>query len=399
MNTQLINELRQRPTLTQNELQEAVPLVFESCRALLLEWITGLGKGRSIMKACKHMNRVLFVVEKLNHIKNFKDDCIKHGFSYDQYVFVHYNSLKKHVGLQYDCVVLDEADVISDNAKDHLTRIGFNKLLLLTAKFPLPKKLAFYEQVCRFDTWAIPLAQANKWGILPEPEIHIHYVTPSVDEQLQFNITKSKNYDWVIVNTYQQFIWNLNEKVNMECRINEIEGLRVVTHLVEYYRDEARDKGWGTKQKPSFAALRCYQYGSLRKSILSKIKLQKMRQLYLELQGRKVIFVNAIEDVFTSHVIYSKQGKKTNETNLDLFNNGEINEISALEMLNRGMNLVNCPIALIGTISSSPVELIQQIGRSLRHPQPQVHIPIVKGDKDDKLIQKQIKKNIIYHEN
>jgi superfamily II DNA or RNA helicase len=399
MNTQLINELKQRSTLTQNELQDAVPLVFDSCSALLLEWITGLGKGRSIMKACEHMNKVLFVVEKLNHIKNFKDDCDKHGFGYDQYVFVHYNSLKKHVGLQYDCVVLDEADVISDAAKDHLTRIGFNKLLLLTAKFPLPKKLAFYQQVCRFDTWAIDLKQANKWSILPVPEIHIHYVTPSTDEYLEFDFIKSKRYSTVTVTTFNEFVRTLETSLNVHINANQVECMKIVTNLVEYYRDEARDKGWGTKQNPSFPALCCYRYGSLRKSILSKIKLQKMRQLHLELQGRKVIFVNAIEDVFTEHVIYSDQGKTVNEAKLNLFNNGEINELSALKMLNRAVNLVNCPIALVGTISNSPVELIQQIGRSLRHPFPQVHIPIVKGDKDDKLIQKQIKTNIIYHEN
>lgn len=394
MMNEVIRTLERKEVVTQTELQDTVPIVFDSVHALLLEWVTGIGKGRAIMCACEHMEKVLFVVEKLNQIQNFKNDCEKHGFSYDQYTFTHYNSLKKYVGIQYDCVVLNEADSISDNVRNVLSTLSFHKLLLAAAMFPLPKKIEFWNDVCKFQTWKVNLAQANKWGILPEPKVYLHLVEPSNNSYSTFTVTKSKNYKEVIVYTYDQFVENRGRNLNITCNVNDNEALKIINDLVTYYRDEANEKGWGTKTKLSYAGLQTMLYGSMRKKILGKIKFQKIHELSLSLQGRKIIFVNDLEAV-NGITIYSKNGKKINEENLRMFNENEVNELYAIKMVNRDMNLVDTKIALVGDIGNNPVELVQRIGRALRHRDPEIHIVCVKDEKDHKLFQKQVKKYTI----
>lgn len=397
MNTQLINELKQRSTLTQNELQDAVPLVFDSCSALLLEWITGLGKGRAIMKACEKFEKVLFVVEKLKHIDNFKEDCEKHGFKYEQYTFTHYNSLKKYENQEFNCVVLNEADVISDNAKLCLSKIHFDKLLLAAAMFKLAKKVSFWKVVSNFDTWKIDLRQAIAWGILPMPEIHVYFIRPG-NNIIEFDVIKSKFYETKYCYTFDEFVRLNSQKVNMKISCVENEALRIITNLVQYTKEVAQDKGWGTKRKPSYAALQCFKYGNMRKNILSKIKLDKMKEISQRIGGRQVIFVNAIEDCFIPNYVYSKNGDDANNEVLRKFNEGEEDIIMALKMFNRDMNLVNCSKAIIGVLSGDMVEIMQRIGRVLRHEHPEVHIPIVQGEKDESLLKKQLKSYISHYE-
>ena len=72
---------------------------------------------------------------------------------------------------------------------------------------------------------------------------------------------------------------------------------------------------------------------------------------------------------------------------LDKFNAGEIDHIATCQMLNEGVNLVNCKLGMFAALNSSKVLQKQKLGRLLRHKDPLIVIPYFVGTRDEELVQ------------
>jgi superfamily II DNA or RNA helicase len=71
---------------------------------------------------------------------------------------------------------------------------------------------------------------------------------------------------------------------------------------------------------------------------------------------------------------------------LDSFNEGKIDHIATCQMLNEGVNLVNCKLGMFAALNSSKVLQKQKLGRLLRHKEPIIVIPYFVGTRDEELV-------------
>ena len=73
---------------------------------------------------------------------------------------------------------------------------------------------------------------------------------------------------------------------------------------------------------------------------------------------------------------------------LELFNEGKIDHITACNMLNEGVNLVDCQVGIYANLNASEVIVKQRLGRILRHKNPIIVIPYFFNTRDEELVKK-----------
>ena len=81
---------------------------------------------------------------------------------------------------------------------------------------------------------------------------------------------------------------------------------------------------------------------------------------------------------------------KASVKNLEMFNENKIKHITAVNILNEGVNLTNCRIGIFCNLNSSEIIVKQRIGRLLRHKKPVIIIPYFKDTREEELVEKMI---------
>jgi superfamily II DNA or RNA helicase len=71
---------------------------------------------------------------------------------------------------------------------------------------------------------------------------------------------------------------------------------------------------------------------------------------------------------------------------LDDFNEGRIDHIATCQMLNEGVNLVDCKLGMFAALNSSKILQKQKLGRLLRHKEPIIVIPYYVATRDEELV-------------
>ena len=71
---------------------------------------------------------------------------------------------------------------------------------------------------------------------------------------------------------------------------------------------------------------------------------------------------------------------------LEDFNIGKIDHIATCQMLNEGINLVNCKLGMFAALNSSKTLQKQKLGRLLRHKEPIIVIPYYIATRDEELV-------------
>ena len=88
------------------------------------------------------------------------------------------------------------------------------------------------------------------------------------------------------------------------------------------------------------------------------------------------------------HNITSKN--KDSIKNLEMFNENKIKHITAVNILNEGVNLTNCRVGIFCNLTSSEIIVKQRVGRILRHKKPVIIIPYYKETREEELVEKMI---------
>jgi superfamily II DNA or RNA helicase len=120
---------------------------------------------------------------------------------------------------------------------------------------------------------------------------------------------------------------------------------------------------------------------------LSDKKVIYTQQLLKKLDDyRTLTFCNNIEqtELLGKYCINSKN--KDAVKYLEKFNKGEINHITACNMLNESMNLSNCRIGIYNNLNSSETIIKQRTGRLLRHKNPVIIIPYFIDTREEELV-------------
>lgn len=333
----------------------------------------------------KHNIKILIVVPRLVLINNWKEEFDKWGYSdYLPYVeFVTYVSLPKKAGV-WELAILDEGHHLSQRCKEAVEE-GFilKNVIILSATVGYNIKLDLKQLFPDLYVYKVSTKQAIKDEVLPDPKVYLIPLTLD-NTKLSCQIVKNPSQKIELIVPYAQrfkYARVKNRRIVIKCTQKQY--YNDLTSMIEWYKKKTyseifknmflRKSGerlkWLSDQKTSFI-----------KSLLDQLKDQ-----------RTLTFCNGIAhtEELGKYCINSKDPKISVE-NLNRFNNQEVDHITACNMLDEGMNLVNCRVGVYAVLNSSERMIKQKLGRLLRHKDPVIIIPYYEGTRDEELVNKML---------
>jgi superfamily II DNA or RNA helicase len=355
-----IKHFNSSTNVDRNQLQDLVKEFVVHYQKVFLNFATGTSKTLSALKCTTNDSKVLIIIDKNLREGNWKAEMDKWKINQEKYTFTHYRSLEKYKDIDYDTIIGDEIDVISEANMAVLLQMKINKFIGLSAD-ATKEKLELLDNL-KLKKWTVNLSQAIKQRLLPIPIVNV----------VSIDVTKVK----------ERFKYTRFGRV---LSLSATECLKAIEEDLDYWKKEAEKTGWGTKSKPTYSAINALRVGGKRKKLFEGIKLVQVRKLYEQNKHlRGILFVGSIQDVDKfPNGIHSKKSTAENVELIQKFNDGELNTLTSLNVLVRGQNLHDVNYAILGSIDSTSVKLNQMIGRCLRTENSTIYIPIVKNSKDE----------------
>lgn len=356
---------------------------------ILCELPTSFGKTKvalDLMKSrvkVKEDIHILIVVPRVILKDNWKDEFIKWDMQeYLPFVeFVTYVSLPKKAGT-WDMVIFDEVHHLSERCREAISSFNMKYATLLSATINREMRRELNYIFPSLYTYKVTTKQAIKEEILPDPKVYLIPLTLD-NTRTDFEIIKNKTQKAEVVIPYSQrfnYARVKNKKIIIKCTQRQY--YDDMTSLIEWYKKKVfneacknlflRKSGerlkWLSDQKSDYI-----------KTLLDKLYKQ-----------RTLTFCNGIPQTeeLGKYCINSKN--KASEENLQKFNKGIINHITACNMLDEGMNLTNCRVGVYAVLNSSERMIKQKLGRLLRHKDPIIIIPYFKGTREEELVAKML---------
>lgn len=361
---------------------------------ILAELPTSFGKSRvAIDFMLKHIHgmvdesvtpKVLIVIPRLVLIDNWKDEFRKWGCEdYLEFVtFVTYMSFPKMAG-DWDVVIFDEVHHLSERCRESLMYFDICHSILLSATVSRDMKKTLLGVFPDLYIYKVSTKQAITDEVLPDPRVFL--IPLSLDNRTpnqeiiknksqrielripfsqRFNYAKVKNRRIVIQCTQQQYYDDMSSMIEWYKR--KMYGSEVMKNL--FLRRSGERLKWLSEQKTAYV-----------KSLLDHLHRQ-----------RTLTFCNGISQTeeLGRYCINSKN--KQSAENLEKFNKNRVNHITACNMLDEGMNLVNCRVGIYAVLNSSERMIKQKLGRLLRHPEPVIVIPYYRGTREEELVGKML---------
>ena len=358
---------------------------------ILCELPTSFGKSKIALDWLKkqiskpsNKTKILIVVPRLVLIQNWKDEFKKWGYEdYLPYVeFITYVSFPKKAG-NWDVCIFDEAHHLSQRCREALEYFEIKKSILLSATVGRELKVELYNSFVDLRIYKVTTKQAISDEILPDPKVYLIPLTLD-NTNVSCEIVKNPSQKIELVVPYAQrfkYAKVKNRRIVIKCTQKQY--YNDLTSMIEWYKKKTyseifknmflRKSGerlkWLSDQKTSFI-----------KSLLDQLKDQ-----------RTLTFCNGIAhtEELGKYCINSKD-PKTSVENLSRFNNQEVDHITACNMLDEGMNLVNCRVGVYAVLNSSDRMIKQKLGRLLRHKDPVIIIPYYEGTRDEELVNKML---------
>lgn len=377
--------------MTRDEVREEIlSLPNEN---ILAELPTGFGKSKIAIDLIAHrvkptvMTAILVVVPRLVLIENWKDEFKKWG--YEEYLphidFVTYLSFpKKLVTRKWSMIVFDEAHHLSTRCREAFAAVEpvEQGVLLLSATIGREMRRELQALFPNLYTYKVSTKQAIQEEVLPDPRVYLIPLTLD-NTHVNCEIVKNKSQKVPITIPFsQRFMYNKvkNRKIIIKCTQRQ------------YYDDMSSMIAWYKRKMFS----EVFRNMFLRKSgerlkWLSDQKSGYVKSLLDLLDSQRTLtFCNGIPQTeeLGKYCINSKN--KKSEDNLSKFNEGEVDHITACNMLDEGMNLVNCRVGVYAVLNSSERMIKQKLGRLLRHSDPIIIIPYYKGTRDEELVYKML---------
>lgn len=383
--------------MTREEIKEKV--LANKSKALLLELATGVGKTYLAIEKLKQLNpkNVLVIVPKRVLVDNWKAEFKKFGAEdvLAKTTIICYPSVKKYIG-KWDAVVLDEAHNITPAVILESRKNVVENYIYLSATLPREKS-EYLKHLSKdhggMDRIKVSISDAIDSEILPQPKF-IHHKLDLRDynhvECIYHKKMKSSNKDVKTIDyvDYPRFVSKRNRNMpDLKIRCNPTQYLEILEDSIEYAKN--RYEAYGTVTYKNIWMSLCRQ----RLVFFASLKTQYGQSL-IEKGKRCIIFCGDIKQAtaFSKHHIVSKD--KSSVENLKKFNNEEIDILSSCNILNEGVNITNCPMAIFLKIDGSQVKFVQKIGRSLRHKEPEIHLVYFKGTREEVLINKMLEENV-----
>lgn len=342
--------------------------------AVLLELPTGTGKNyNSFVLAEEFIKdnkiptpRILVAVPEIALIKNYKEDAEKLGFSHliPSMKIICHASLKKEEGENYDIVIVDECHwVVSKKRVESMKHIKSLFTILLSATIEEEEK----EEIIKyrgFHTFKLELKEAISLGILPTPKIAV----------LTYNLCNERK-----IYEYKDIFNRVHKTTQVGCM--EIIS-RDITHFREKHLDQPQNQFFKNKM---------LQLGSKRKRMLSQFKEEVALDLCKQLKdkGKGIVFCGSVKQAkelakLTGGLsVSSSKTKRMNTETIEEFNSLDKGLLFAKDMLREGINLSGTKYGVEIQLGSKEREILQKIGRVLRHDNPIFYVIVGKGTNDE----------------
>lgn len=358
---------------------------------ILCELPTGFGKTKQALDILKrHIKKlnqnILIVIPRNVLIESWKQEFKKWGM--EKYLlsvtFTTYVSLPKHEG-KWDMVIFDECHHLSERCREALTNFDIKRAVLLSATVKRDMKDELNEVFDNLISYKIKMKEAIDNDVLPDPKVFLLPLTLDAKFPTE-SIWKNPKGKEPVVEVPWANRWSAIKQKVFKVRIycSEYHYHQDLCSQIDWYKNRyMRTRNEALKAK-------WLKLAGDRLKWLSDKKMATMQILKEHFKNERVLlFCNSIEQTeVLGNCINSKI--KSSLTTLEDFNDGKINQISAVNMLNEGCNLVNCRIGIYGNLNSSEIIVKQRLGRILRHKDPIIIIPYYKNTREEELVTKML---------
>lgn len=365
------NELR---TQLQNEAVETL----RTKKRLILQWGTGVGKSRVAVRSingvleCNPEAKVLLLVQETNHKKNWKNEFIEAlGEERANDIFKKikvecYASLPKYANTSWNFIAADEGHHLrSEKRIEILLSMKAERFLVLSATISeqgdgTDMLSALETTFGHFENLKYGINDAIESGVLPEPVFNVIPITMSEGMGKTYN--KMTEYIEQTKTEYYQQRDNFNLPDNIE------------NSTTQPYKE------------------RWMQAAMIRKRRTAAFKTRAAKELIANLKKENKRFIcfcqelKQVEKLEGENYLSSKRTKKENAEVIDKFNNGEINSIFAVGMLQEGQNLKNIDAGIVIQLDNKARSFVQKIGRVMRGKKPVIYVYYIPDTQDEKYL-------------
>ena len=391
--------------MTRNEIYTACQNALSQSNTLLLELPTGFGKTRMAVDLVNWITqaiykdykpKLLLLVAKIVHKQTWLDEIKKWGGLHADITMECYESLHKHCNEHWDFVILDEVHhVASEMRMQQLRTISYGYIIGLSATIPQKLKLwfkyNFHSQIVSCN-----IIEAITSEVLPEPTIllfPLQMENTRMSETIELNKPKQQKFlqTWIedkdpnVVYGEYKDLWKYKKsKQHAILRCTQKQKLMELDKSIEWYKKKAMSGNQAMKQSWLYLC-------GKRLEFLADCKLPWVKLILHHLdKERTITFCKTIAQTeqLGKNCIHS-QNKEAQQIYED-FNQGKIDHITAVNILNENANLVNCRYGIFCNITSSDIITQQRRGRLLRHRDPIMIIPYYKGTREEELVLKGI---------
>lgn len=355
--------------MTREEVELLAETEIVNSKYLILELITGMGKTKIALDLVKHLQansslrlNVLILVSKTVAKSTWKNEIDKWGGLSCNYDIICYESLHKYEESIYDIVIADEMQHLSENRLDSLSTLVFKKFIGLSATISRDTKSYFINTLGAYIiTCGLQSAVAS--NTVPEPML---YLLPlRLDNGEHSFIIKKKG-----INRYYTQAGYYKDK----------------SYLIDFYK-----RKYFSSHSESIKNLWLSSAGKRLKWLATQ-KESIILQILSKLNNKRTItFCGSINqaEVLGKYNITSKN--KMSSEYLSLFNDKKIGHITACNILNESVNLVECKVGIFCSLNSSEIITKQRIGRLLRDKHPVIIIPYYRDTREEELVNEMIK--------
>jgi len=357
-------------------------------KPLLLQIGTGVGKTRIAIELLKkwQAKNILILVPKIPLKQSWVDEMEKWGFdTKDKYIEIQcYQSIHKFAETTWDAVICDEGHHISERCAEILCTMDFINFVALSATVPKEAKTRIKNIVPNVIEYKVTARKAITDNILPDPKVIL----------IKLFLNNTKNTECIVLNKGKgkpiELDWE-HRKGYLKAKYPEV---RIHCTEWQYYSyisnkvDMLKNSFTSTRQ--DYRKNMWLQKAGERLRWLAKRKNKYVKWLMENVfkDMRSIVFCSDIQQTeqLCEYAINSKNKEAMDV--LESFNTGKIDHIATCQMLNEGVNLVDCKLGMFAALNSSKVLQKQKLGRLLRHKEPLIVIPYYVGTRDAELVEK-----------
>lgn len=357
--------------------------------SILCELPTSFGKSKIGIDLALRDNpsSILVVIPRLVLINNWKEEFIKWGLEswLERVYFSTYVGLNKHVEEEWDVVIFDEVQHMSERCREFVSTMEIHHSIMLSATVTRDMKWELSQLFPDFQCYTVKMKEAIDNEILPDPMVYLLPLTLDSRYNSEKIVKHSSGKTSVTCSYKDRWNYLRNKSIKLTIKCTQLQKSVELDNEINFWKDKyMRTRNEMFKNKWLYlAGQRLKWLSNLKNPIVSSL-------LALFRNERVLTFCNSIDQTIElgRNCINSKN--KDAVKMLESFNKGEIRHITACNMLNEGMNLSNCRIGIYANLNSSEIIIKQRLGRILRHKNPVIVIPFYKGTREEELVAKML---------